>query len=417
MVELDRFTVSSRREGTAKAIMEQRNSMNVKNVIASDTFGDMMENNIARGAAVPARHGDLLLRRRSEHAQDAWHAGAIRCAYDGWRADRGHDQRQPQPEINAYSANAADTLEYTKTNSADMDADAPAGTVNMKSKSAFQRKGRFFAFQLYGLVNSYELSIGKSNGPNDGQTQKTLPGISLDFSDVYLDGKLGVVLNLSETNSSNEQGFVTYTYNTAPTAASPEPMMLTTINYTNGPKVNRRRSGGLNLEYKLVPNVIVALRSSFNHEDARIYNRQVQLIATRASLAPGSNAHHDDRTSHHEQHDAGRNRRCHDDALAHESHDRAVHHLYRKESDCRHELCVSAAGPVRPRTADIDGTSGSMMASDYQFFNIGVECAPKRDRMTPNSISVRPPGQTSTYCKIGYRRAWRTTSHALPLSR
>ena len=79
------------------------------------------------------------------------------------------------------------------------------------------------------------------------------------------------------------------TYNTTPTAASPEPIMLTTINYTNGPKVNRRRSGGLNLEYKLVPNVIVALRSSFNHEDARIYNRQVQLIATRASLAPGSN--------------------------------------------------------------------------------------------------------------------------------
>ena len=47
MVELDKFTVSSRREGTAKAIMDQRDSMTVKNIVASDTFGDMMEDNIA----------------------------------------------------------------------------------------------------------------------------------------------------------------------------------------------------------------------------------------------------------------------------------------------------------------------------------------------------------------------------------
>ena len=288
VVELDRFTVSSRREGTAKAIMEQRNSLNVKNVIASDTFGDMMENNIAEvlqylpGMEIFYCGGDPnTLKMRGMPAR----YGAL--TIDGVRTV-GTISGNRQPEINAYSANAADTLEYTKTNSADMDADAPAGTVNMKSKSAFQRKGRYFAFQLYGLVNSYELSVGKSKGPNDGETYKTLPGISLDYSDVYLAGRLGAVVNLSETNSSNEQGFVTYTYNTTPTAASPEPVVLTTINYTNGPKVNRRRSGGLNLEYKLVPSVTVALRGSFNHEDARIYNRQVQLIATRASLAPGS---------------------------------------------------------------------------------------------------------------------------------
>ena len=289
VIELDRFTVSSRREGTAKAIMEQRNSMNVKNVVASDTFGDMMENNIAEvlqylpGMEIFYCGGDPnTLKMRGMPAR----YGAL--TIDGVRTV-GTISGNRQPEINAYSANAADMLEYTKTNSADMDADAPAGTVNMKSKSAFQRRGRYFAFQVYALVNSYEFSVGKSNGPNDGQTYKTLPGISLDYSDVYLDGKLGAVVNLSETNSSNEQGFVTYTYNTAPTAASPEPIVLTTINYTNGPKVNRRRSGGLNLEYKLLPGVTAALRGSFNHEDARIYNRQVQLIATRASLAPGSN--------------------------------------------------------------------------------------------------------------------------------
>src|SRR5262245_7490361 len=166
VIELDRFTVSSRREGTAKAIMEQRNAMSVKNIVASDTFGDMMENNIAEvlqylpGMEIFYCGGDPnTLKMRGMPAR----YGAL--TIDGVRTV-GTISGNRQPEINAYSANAADTLEYSKTNSADMDADAPAGTVNMKSKSAFQRRGRYFAFQLYGLVNSYEFSFGKSNGPN-----------------------------------------------------------------------------------------------------------------------------------------------------------------------------------------------------------------------------------------------------------
>lgn len=37
VVALDRFTVAAAREGTAKAIMEQRSAMTVKNVVATDT--------------------------------------------------------------------------------------------------------------------------------------------------------------------------------------------------------------------------------------------------------------------------------------------------------------------------------------------------------------------------------------------
>jgi hypothetical protein len=46
VVQLGRFTVSGEREGTAKAIMEQRNSLNIKNVVAADTFSIMTEGNI-----------------------------------------------------------------------------------------------------------------------------------------------------------------------------------------------------------------------------------------------------------------------------------------------------------------------------------------------------------------------------------
>ncbi|MEY4940522.1 MAG: hypothetical protein RIQ93_2257 [Verrucomicrobiota bacterium] len=289
VVALDKFTVSSRREGTAKAIMEQRAAMTVKNVIASDTFGDMMEGNIAEvlqylpGMEVVYCGGDPI-----SFSGRGMAAKYSSLTVDGVRTPPIAGNRQPS--LIQYSANAADMIEFSKTNSADMDADAPGGSINLKSKSAFQRKGRSFSYQAYGLVNSYQMHLGKSDGPNDGQTYKTLPGYTLDYSDVYMGGKLGVVVNFSEANGSNEQAIFTPTYNTTPTAASPEPIMLTTVTWVNGPKVNRRQGGGLAVEYKLTPSVTLALRGTLNNEDARIYNRQFALVSARANLAPGSNA-------------------------------------------------------------------------------------------------------------------------------
>ena len=45
-IKLDQFVVSTEREGSAKAIMEQRRSMNITNTVASDTFGDNAEGNV-----------------------------------------------------------------------------------------------------------------------------------------------------------------------------------------------------------------------------------------------------------------------------------------------------------------------------------------------------------------------------------
>ena len=44
--KLAKFVVSNEREGNAKALMEQRNSMNITNSVASDVFGDVAEGNV-----------------------------------------------------------------------------------------------------------------------------------------------------------------------------------------------------------------------------------------------------------------------------------------------------------------------------------------------------------------------------------
>jgi len=47
VVKLGAFVVASERDGNAKAIMEQKNSMNITNSVASDVFGDVAEGNAA----------------------------------------------------------------------------------------------------------------------------------------------------------------------------------------------------------------------------------------------------------------------------------------------------------------------------------------------------------------------------------
>jgi TonB-dependent receptor len=287
VVELEKFTVSSSREGTAKAIMEQRSAMTVKNVIATDTFGAIVEGNIGDVLQyVPGMQviysGDVPSTVNMAGMDSKY--GALMV--DGVRASGA----TRAPALSSYSTSATDTIEINKTNSAEMDADAPAGSINMRSKSAFQRKGRFFSWETYAIYNTYNpLTLGKTNGPNDGQSRPLNPSVVLDFSDVYLDGRLGVVANLAETNSTSGSGFLNFTYNTVPTATSPLPVVLTGLTFGKGAIIQKRRGGGVNIEYKLTPKITLALRSQANWEDARNYNKNFAITGTRPTLGAGSN--------------------------------------------------------------------------------------------------------------------------------
>ncbi|MDO8539991.1 MAG: TonB-dependent receptor [Opitutaceae bacterium] len=288
VVQLGRFTVSGEREGTAKAIMEQRNSLNIKNVVASDTFSIMTEGNI--GEVLQYLPGIQIRYTDGEPANPLMRGMAAKYGalqVDGLRMTGGGTRAS---ELTSYSASATDTIEYSKTNSADMDADAPAGTINMKSKSAFQRRGRYFGWQLYSIVSSADSSLGKSPGPEDKENYKTLPSVALDFSDVYLDGKLGLVLNLSENNSILTSGFLNPTYDTTPTAYNPAPIVITQVIFGLNPKLVKRRGGALNLEYNLSPALTVALRGQIGWEDWRQPQRAVSLVSNRASQAPNASA-------------------------------------------------------------------------------------------------------------------------------
>ncbi len=294
VVQLSAFTVSTEREGNAKAIMDQRAAMNIKNVVASDVFGDVAEGNVGEflkfmpGINLEYAESDT----RSVHIR-GMPAKYATVTFDGNRMSNAGSSNLATGrtfEFEQTSINSVDAIEVNKTISADMDGDAVAGTINLKSKSALNRKGRYFAWQVNAVANSYAMSLGKSTGPGDERTRKIMPGGILEYSDTFLNGRLGIAATLSESNMFNEQYRVQNTYDNVPTATRPAAVVPVTIRIKDGPKFTERTAGSLNLDYKLNPYTTVSLRSQFNYYDAEFHNRQLLLNSTRATLNAASNA-------------------------------------------------------------------------------------------------------------------------------
>ena len=152
--KMDTITVATQREGTAAAIMRQQLAMNVKNVVSSDSFGNVADGNI----------GDFL---QQMPGVTAVYVGAdvrsvqIRglapslnsVTMNGDRiASAPSDQSSRTFEFEQASLGLIETIEVIKAPTPDMDADSIGGAVNLIPKSSFDRmQKRFFSYSLGGV--------------------------------------------------------------------------------------------------------------------------------------------------------------------------------------------------------------------------------------------------------------------------
>ena len=148
---LDAFVVSGEREGNARAITDQRNAANVKNVLSSDAFGNVADQNIGTlllrvpGVAGVPVEGEIV--SVSIRGVDS-NLNAV--TVDGTRAGNGSTRGALGRafSIDTFPADFVDRIEVTKSPTPDMDADSIGGSVNLMSKSAFSQRGRLFTYQV-----------------------------------------------------------------------------------------------------------------------------------------------------------------------------------------------------------------------------------------------------------------------------
>ncbi len=289
IVALGSFVVSEEREGNAKAIMEQRAALNMMNAVATDNFGDVTSGSI--GEFVKYLPGIVLDYTKSE-ARAARIGGLdpkyVGISIDGMRmanASSGSFGAGSRGfEFDQTSINSIESIEVSKTLTAKMDADAVAGRLNLKSKNAFERKGREIVTEATLTGNAYALTMRKTPGPDDGNHLKVFPGSKFNYSESF-GGRIGVQFNVSSNIAYTEQENGTTNYDFTNPTRGP---FITNVSFRQAPKITRRDSFGASFDSKLADGLVFSLRVTGAHFNDEYADRTVTFQASAAQIDPSS---------------------------------------------------------------------------------------------------------------------------------
>ena len=271
-IKLDTFVVANEREGNAKAIMQQRKAMNIQSSVASDAFGDITDGNV--GTFIKNLPGieiektstvDRVARLRgldADYTQVTMDGMGLASA-DANAAGTNNARAFSFEQV---SLSSMDSVEINKTLSADMEAIAPAGTINLKTKHAFDRGGRHFSWLANLAATSEQFDLDRTYGPNDDRKiRKMLPGAILEYSDVFFKDRLGLVLNVNSSGVSAPSSTTTATYNYTPTVADPRPGVPTALALTHTWRTNKKVAVTLSTDFRATPDLLLSLVFIYNY--------------------------------------------------------------------------------------------------------------------------------------------------------
>jgi iron complex outermembrane recepter protein len=292
-VQLGEFVVSSEREGNAKAIMAQKRNMNITTSVASDIFGDVSEGNVGEflkflpGVDVEYQdaetRGPRLGGLSPEYVGVTMDGAKMASAdalgsYNGFinAPDAGRSMGFEQLSINSI-----ESIEISRTISADMDADSPAGNINLKTKRGFDRKGRRIDWQFSLTGVSDDFKWGRTTRPGDHANHLVRPTVQLGYSEALLNQRVGVAFGFSQSKVLVEQQSVTHTFSRTPGDA--RPLVLTGLTFGDGPKFIDRDTYSLNMDFKASPRLVLSMSTMYNTFSGATFSRQIVFTAATAN--------------------------------------------------------------------------------------------------------------------------------------
>ena len=292
VVQLDAFTVASAREtdGEAIAINEQRFAPNIKNVVAADSLGDVMDGNIGEfmkfipGVIPEYDYEDgttvstISIRGFSPHMVNISTDGAQMANASNAMGD------SRAFSFNQASINNVARIEVTKVPTPSNAADSLSGSVNMISKSAFERKDMQFRYNVNLAANSENFTWKRTPHTTEERMHKILPGGNFDLT-LPLGPKFGIVLtgSASDRYAKLHYAYNTYNASAAGTGATPARPYLQTWRLLDSPRVLTRQSTGIKADWRVTPNSVLSVGAQLSHFESK-------RIATEFNINVGTNA-------------------------------------------------------------------------------------------------------------------------------
>ena len=190
VVRLDAFTVATEREtdGAAIAINEQRFAANIKTVVAADSLGDVMDGNVGEFLkylpGITAEYDTESGGSVASVAVRGFPSSMAVLSTDGLEmANTGNPQGASRVfRFKEVSINNISRLEVTKVPTPATPADSMSGSIDMVSKSAFERKSAQlrWSVSLAGIHN--RLGLEKEPHVSDERIYKVRPSASFDYT-------------------------------------------------------------------------------------------------------------------------------------------------------------------------------------------------------------------------------------------
>jgi len=264
VIKLDEFVVGASREmsAAALAINEQRFAPNMKNVVATDEFGDIAEGNVAEFLKfLPGVNIDYAGGNAREVSLNGVPGNYVPVTVDGFgvasAVGGGAGGTNRSVGLDQISINNLSRVEVSFSPTPDSQGAALAGSVNMVPRSAFERTKPVFNFSTYVMMRDDAKNWSKTPAPRK-PTRKIHPGA--DFSYVApVNKRFGYTLSagFNRQYSGEPQAQTTWRGTQAPTngAAFPHTTFdqpyLTSFVVRNSGKETKRSSIGATVDYKL----------------------------------------------------------------------------------------------------------------------------------------------------------------------
>lgn len=276
-VKLDAFVVAQDKETDAQAIAtnEQRFAPNIKNVMSTDSLGDVLGGSVGEfmkflpGVTVESDLADV-----SGISVRGIGGGMTAITNDGAPASNIWTTATRSVDIRSMALNDISRIELSKVPTPANPADSLAGSVNLISKSAFERKGRELRYSLNLVGNHENLDLKKTpHSHRDRKTHKILPGANIDFT-WPITKNFGIVIAGTHAKVFNEQHRTLQTWTSiAPATGQP-------INYANpflsslalldGPRDLTRNTLSVKADWKPTRNSVLSVGHVASRTDTRI---------------------------------------------------------------------------------------------------------------------------------------------------
>ena len=266
-VKLDPFVVSTARDTDAHsiAINEQRFAPNLKNVVSADAFGDVTDGNVGEFLKfLPGISSDTDINEGGMVTSVSIRGFAnnmTRVSSDGSQiaTTGGAGGNARNFYFSQLSTNNVARVEVTKSPTPANPADTLSGSVNVVSKSAFERKEAMLNYNVSLSASSLSLSLARQPLPGDELSYKILPGFSFDYT-LPVNRNFGVVVTGQSMDRYVDMTLNTLTYATSVAVGSTNSNpFLQQIRFFEGPRVSSRRSLGIKADWRATTNAVLTL--------------------------------------------------------------------------------------------------------------------------------------------------------------